>query len=112
MRVTVTWHRQTNVHIARWIRSLPGNDPDREGLAWIVLRTIDQYLIACGGIPPESHLISGTMPPTYWWEVSNEVWVQFAVEDEPWSLRSLLRERLREITILRLQRERLNESEQ
>jgi hypothetical protein len=112
VKVFVNWHRQTREHIARWVQSFPGHDPEREALVAIVIEDMVRQLVAAGGIPPESRPISGIRPPRYWWNVRKGVWIQFMVEDEPWSLRALFRDRLRKVTVLRLQRERRTESEQ
>jgi hypothetical protein len=111
VRVIVHWHRQTREHIERWTRLQPGRDPGRRDLANLLLDEMARRLQAADGMPPGVLPVSGYSPPRYWWKGLPRLWIMFSVVDEPWTLRALFRDRLRTVTIWRLQRERRSESE-
>lgn len=109
MRVVIEWSPRTREDIERWIRSLPGEDPNRRTLADWLLVELSQRLLAAGGRPANAISIAGWDPPRYWWEPEPDLWLQISVRDEPWSVGSLLRGRMREVKVWRLLRSHLDE---
>jgi hypothetical protein len=110
VRVTIEWHDRTREDVERWVRSLPGHDPERRALANWVLDELIGRLQSLAEIPPGAIEIPGWDPPRYWWRGLPHVWISISIHDEPWSLSTFVRGRVRRIMIWRLLRERPDES--
>lgn len=98
MRVTVQIQEQVAADMAEWVMTPPGSPDDRQLLLRHYLTDIMSRLTEYEGVPPEAVQVTGVRPPLYWWQYSNDLWVQYAVRDQGrWLIG-----RERRITIVRL----------
>ena len=98
MRVTVRIQERVTADIAEWVTTPPGTPADRQLLLRHYLKDIITRLTDYDGIPPEAVRVTGIRPPLYWWQYSDDLWVQYAVRDRGWWLIG----RERRVTIVRL----------
>lgn len=82
MKTVVKWHEHTRDQMHDWVESLPGRDPERRGLAQLVLDEVTRLLTETSGSPANSRRIAGGDPARYWLRVTNTLWVQYMVRED------------------------------
>ncbi len=102
MKTVVKWHEDTRSQLHDWVESLPGRDPDRRGLAQLVLDEVTRVLTETSGLPPRARRVGGGDPPRYWLRVTNTLWVQYLVREDAKTWKAILRPQIRRVTILEL----------
>ena len=106
MRVTVRWHESTHDDLEAWVEDQPSRDPDRRLLTQNSLDELVRLLQATGGMPDNAIRIEGVDPPAYWWMYYTDLWLQYAIRDEPRKWWDPFGGPTRRITIFRILRHR------
>jgi hypothetical protein len=83
VRVVVRWHDSTHDDLEAWVEDQPGRDPDRRRLTQNSLDELVRLLRATSGVPGNAIRIEGVDPPAYWWMYYTDLWLQYAIRDEP-----------------------------
>jgi hypothetical protein len=102
LKIVVKWHEQTRAQLLDWVETLPGQDPERRGLAQLVLDEVTRLLTASSGSPPQARRLGGGEPARYWLRVTNALWVQYMVREDAKTWMTLFRPRIKRVTILEL----------
>jgi hypothetical protein len=102
VKTVVKWHEQTRDQLHDWVESLPGRDPERRGLAQLVLDEVTRLLTETSGSPPNTRRIAGGDPARYWLRVTNTLWVQYMVREDAKTWLTLFRPRTNRVTTLEL----------
>jgi len=102
VRVIVRWQESTRPELEQWVQSLPGHDPERRGLAQLVIDELEQRIVRANGIPADAVRLQALEPPAYWWRAARGVWLRFAVRDTRGRWFRFFRDRTRKVTILEM----------
>ena len=106
MRVIVRWHESTHDDLEDWVRDQPGEDPDRRMLTQNSIDELERLLEISGGVPAGAVRIEGIEPAAYWWMYYADLWLQYALRDEPRKWWNPFGGAIRRVTILRVLRHR------
>ncbi|MBO0697860.1 MAG: hypothetical protein J2P46_05675 [Zavarzinella sp.] len=104
MRVQVRWHENTRPELADWADEMAQDDEERRALVHLFIAEAEHELRRTDGAPRDAFQIPGTRPALWWWMYYEDLWLQYAVRDEPWHWSNLIRGRLRKVTILQIRR--------
>ena len=104
MRTQIRWHEETRPALEDWIDEMAQDDDDRRVLVELFISEAESELSRSEGAPRAAFQVAGTRPSLWWWMYYADLWLQYAVRDEPRHWSDLIRGRLRKITILRIRR--------
>lgn len=106
MKFLIRWHDSTHDDLEGWVEDQPGHDRDRRRLTQNSIDELQRLLEVSEGVPVGAVRIEGVEPPAYWWMYYTDLWLQYAVREDPRKWWNPFGETVRRVTILRVLRHR------
>jgi len=99
VKIEVRFQERILDDMHRWAAQLPGEPSDRELFLSLYIEDIIEHLTEFVGIPKHAVRVEGWHPPLYWWQYSDDLWIEYTVRTRGgWFFNRTVK-----ITVLRLQ---------
>jgi hypothetical protein len=104
VRVQIRWHEDTRPALEGWIDEMSQDDDERRILVELFIAEVEGQLRRTEGTPRDAFPVPGVRPSLWRWMYYPDLWLEYAIRDQPRHWSDLVRGRLRRVTILRIRR--------